>query len=108
MIFAAAHWQEARAEPLAKGVVSQRDREAALASRLAYVASGDAKVDEVSRLGLEALSKALSQRTSFSPADPVGVNPATDELAFYPMLYWPIVASAPSSRRAPSPRSPPI
>ncbi|PWB82951.1 MAG: LytTR family transcriptional regulator, partial [Methylocystaceae bacterium] len=25
----------------------------------------------------------------------VGVDPARDELAFYPMLYWPIVATAP-------------
>lgn len=83
--------QESRAETVA----TQRDREAALAARLAYVVSGDPKVDEVSRLGLEALSKALSLRTSFSPADPVGVDPAKDELAFYPMLYWPIVASKP-------------
>ena len=39
---------------------SQRDREAALTTRLAYVVSGDADVDDVSRLGLEALSRALS------------------------------------------------
>jgi hypothetical protein len=86
---------EARAQTEAKPAVSQRDREAALAARLAYVVSGDARVDEVSRAGLEALSKALSLRTSFSPADPVAVDPSKDELAFYPMLYWPIVAGAP-------------
>ena len=57
--------------------------------------SGDARVDETSRLGLEALTQALNTRTSFAPGDPVGVDPAKDELAFYPMLYWPIVASAP-------------
>jgi hypothetical protein len=81
--------------------VTQRDREAALTARLAYVVSGDPKIDEVSNLGLEALSKALSLRTSFSPGEPAGVDPAKDELAFYPMLYWPIVASAPQ----PSPRT---
>jgi Domain of unknown function (DUF4159)/Aerotolerance regulator N-terminal len=74
---------------------TQHDREAALNARLAYVVSGDSKVDEVSKLGLEALSKALSLRTSFAPAEPAGVDPSKDELAFYPMLYWPIVASAP-------------
>jgi hypothetical protein len=74
---------------------SQRDREAALNARLAYVVSGDAKVDDTSRMGLEGLSRALSLRTSFSPAEPAGVDPAKDELAFYPMLYWPVVASAP-------------
>ena len=83
------------AEPQKKDTPSQRDRDAALTTRLAYVISGDARVDEASRLGLEALSRTLAQRTSFSPGDPVGVDPAKDELAFYPMLYWPISASAP-------------
>ncbi|WP_036281567.1 DUF4159 domain-containing protein [Methylocystis sp. ATCC 49242] len=95
MLSVSAHMDYVRAETPAKPVVTQRDREAALNARLAYVVSGDAGVDEVSHLGLEALSKALSLRTSFSPGDPVGVDPAKDELAFYPMLYWPIVASAP-------------
>lgn len=87
--------RDVRAETETRSAATQRDREAALTTRLAYVVSGDAKVEEISRLGLEALSKALSLRTSFSPGDPAGVDPAKDELAFYPMLYWPIVASAP-------------
>ena len=71
--------------------------------------SGDAHVDEISRLGLEALAQALNMRTSFSPGDPVGVDPAKDELAFYPMLYWPIVASAPQpSDTTRGAKSPPI
>ena len=94
-MFVMAHTNDVKAETTQRPAVSQRDREAALTTRLAYVASGDARVDEVSRLGLEALSKALSLRTSFSPGDPAGVDPAKDELSFYPMLYWPIVASAP-------------
>jgi hypothetical protein len=95
VLVAPLHPQDARAESDAKPIAVQRDREAALTTRLAYVVSGDAKIDEVSRSGLEALSKALSMRTSFSPGDPVGVDPAKDELAFYPMLYWPVVATAP-------------
>ncbi len=43
----------------------------------------------------------MSQRTSFSPGAPVGVDPSRDELAFYPMLYWPIASSAPQ----PSPKT---
>jgi hypothetical protein len=89
------------AEPQKKDVASQRDKDAALTTRLAYVGSGDARVDETSRLGLETLSRALSQRTSFAPGEPVGIDPSKDELAFYPMLYWPIVATAPQ----PSPRA---
>lgn len=74
---------------------TKSDRTAALTARLAFVVSGDKRIDDISRMGLELLSRVLTQRTSFSPGDPVGVNPARDELAFYPMLYWPIVATAP-------------
>lgn len=84
----------AHAEP-PKSVASPRDRDAALATRLAYVVSGDAHVDEASRLGLATLSRVLAQRTSFAPGEPASVDPARDELAFYPMLYWPIAATAP-------------
>jgi hypothetical protein len=88
--------QQARAaEPQKKVSTPQRDIDAALTTRLAYVISGDARVDEASRLGLETLSLVLARRTSFSPGDPVGVDPDKDELAFYPMLYWPISAAAP-------------
>lgn len=95
MLCVTAHMDSVRAETTPPAPASQRDKAAALNARLAYVVSGDARVDEVSREGLEALSKTLAQRTSFKPADPVGVDPAKDELAFYPMLYWPIVASTP-------------
>ncbi|MBY6239658.1 DUF4159 domain-containing protein [Methylosinus sp. Sm6] len=100
LIGVAAPRAEAKDAPKAAAALSQRDRDAALVSRLAYVVTGDARVDETSRLGLEALSRALSQRTSYTPGQPVGVDPARDELAFYPMLYWPIVATAalPSSQ----------
>jgi len=85
---------QARAEPAKSASAGQRDREAALKTRLAYVISGDARIDEASRLGLDVLSRALDQRTSFSPGEPVGVDISRDDLAFYPMLYWPINAAA--------------
>ncbi len=72
--------------------VSARDMDSALSTRLAYVMTGDATVDETSRLGLSALTRVLSNRTSAELAEPIGVDPARDELAFYPLLYWPIVA----------------
>ncbi|MDO8288684.1 MAG: DUF4159 domain-containing protein [Parvibaculum sp.] len=64
--------------------------DAANNTRLAYVITGDATVDETSRAGLEGLSKVLRNRTSFDPAAPIGVNPDRDELAFFPLLYWPM------------------
>jgi hypothetical protein len=75
--------------------LSQRDMESVLTTRLAYVITGDTQTDDTSRAGLVAVSRALGERTSLTPGDPVGVDPARDELAFYPLLYWPIVASRP-------------
>ncbi len=75
--------------------VSPSDLASALSVRLAFVRSGDAKVDEVSLQGLATLSTTLAARTSLAPGVPVGIDPAKDELAFYPMIYWPVVARDP-------------
>ncbi|MGH6845033.1 MAG: DUF4159 domain-containing protein, partial [Methylocella sp.] len=88
------------AEPAAAVDVSPRDIGAALTTRLAYVASGDARVDEVTNQGLMSLSRVLARRTSLTPGDPVAIDPARDELSFYPLLYWPIVASQPQPPHA--------
>ncbi len=75
--------------------LSQRDLQSVLRTRLAYVITGDAAVDAESLDGLKSLSRELSRRTSLDPGDPVGVDPGRDELAIYPLLYWPVVASRP-------------
>lgn len=62
---------------------------------MAYVITGDAQVDEVSRAGLWGLGKTLHLRTSIEPADPIAVDLEVDELSFYPMIYWPITATQP-------------
>jgi hypothetical protein len=67
-----------------------------LATRLAYVITGDASIDEFSRLGLTELSAFLSARTALEPASPIGVDPAQDELGVYPLLYWPMRANQPT------------
>lgn len=73
--------------------ISPKDIDGALATRLAYVVTGDASVDEISRQGLESLSRTLGDRTSFEPAEPVGVDLKADDLAIYPLLYWPVTAN---------------
>ena len=78
--------------------VSDRDMDAALSTRLAYVVTGDASVDETSKLGLTALTRVLASRTSAELAEPVALDPARDELAFYPLIYWPIVAGLPQPK----------
>ncbi|MBO6604675.1 DUF4159 domain-containing protein [Rhodophyticola porphyridii] len=62
---------------------------------LAYVETGNARMDDVSRAGLQGLSNTLWQRTSVEPAPPIGVDLETDELAFFPMLYWPVSPEQP-------------
>jgi hypothetical protein len=78
--------------------ISDRDMDAALSTRLAYVMTGDATVDETSKLGLTTLTRVLASRTSAELAEPVGLDPARDELAFYPLIYWPIVAGLPQPK----------
>jgi hypothetical protein len=70
-----------------------------LQTRLAYVVSGDAEVDRVSQAGLQGLTLFLAQRTALEAGDPVGLDPARDELAFYPLIYWPVVPGAPKPSR---------
>ncbi|WP_042702336.1 DUF4159 domain-containing protein, partial [Azospirillum sp. B506] len=57
---------------------------------LAYVQTGDSSVDDTARAGLEGLVGVLGLRTAVEAAGAVGVDPEQDELAFYPLLYWPV------------------
>lgn len=62
---------------------------------LAHVLTGDPRIDDIARAGLQGLSDKLFQRTSIEPATPVAVDLETDELAFFPFLYWPVSAQQP-------------
>ncbi|MGE5540252.1 MAG: DUF4159 domain-containing protein [Gemmatimonas sp.] len=75
--------------------------DAAAATRLAYVITHDGAADDVSRAGLSGLTQVLVQRTAVEPDEPIGVDIERDELAFFPMLYWPMTeAQQPPSREA--------
>ena len=60
---------------------------------MAYVLTGDTTQDNLSAAGLRGLGDNLFRRTSIEPATAIGVDLETDELAFYPLIYWPIVAT---------------
>lgn len=64
-------------------------------TRLAYVVTGDKAVDDMSKAGLAGLNIVLGARTALEPGEAVGVDAARDELAFFPILYWPVVAGRP-------------
>ncbi|MCQ8277021.1 DUF4159 domain-containing protein [Acetobacteraceae bacterium KSS8] len=74
----------------------------ALETRLAYVVTGDQATDAVSRQGLEGLTRYANARTSARLGEPDGVVPGRDDLAFYPMLYWPVTPQ--TVRAAPDPK----
>ena len=67
---------------------------ASLDTRLAYVVTGDAEADRVSRAGLAGLSRVLAARTAVEPGEPIGLDIARDELSFFPLIYWPVLADA--------------
>jgi hypothetical protein len=68
--------------------------EAVSTTRLAYVLTGDASIDAISRAGLDGLSRFLIDKTALEPGKPAGVDIAKDELSFYPIIYWPIDPNA--------------
>ena len=57
-------------------------------TRLAYVVTGDDKLDETTMAGLRGLSDILRRRTAVEPGKPMAIDIENDELAFFPLLYW--------------------
>ena len=77
-----------------------KDKDMALGVRLAYVPSGNSTLDSAVVSGLKSLSRRVNERTALTLAEPVSINPATDTLAFYPLLYWPVIADSPKPSEA--------
>ena len=68
----------------------------ALDFHLAYVKTGNPQVDARSQAGLDGLGHTLQARTAVEPAAPLGVDLETDELAFFPLLYWQVTTDQPN------------
>jgi hypothetical protein len=74
--------------------------EATTAVRLGYVTTGDARVDDISRAGLAGLGQRLFERTTIEPDAPLAVDIESDELLFFPFLYWPVTTDQPAPSAA--------
>ena len=61
---------------------------ATLKTRLAFVVTGDRALDDMTESGLKGLSDILRRRTAIDAAEPIAVRIESDELAFFPLLYW--------------------
>lgn len=84
--------------PAGNSLAQENNKEEAFAlgnsleTRLAYVLTGDRQIDETSHAGLQGLNVLLKRRTAAELGPPQGVDPARDELSFFPLLYWPVTA----------------
>lgn len=65
---------------------------ATLKTHLAWVITNDRDTDRLSQRGLTGLSNVIGARTAVEPGEPIGINLETDELTFFPLIYWPISA----------------
>ena len=63
---------------------------------LGYIRTGDHETDRISEAGLRGLAAIVAARTSVETIDVMGVDPNRDDLAFFPLLYWPL-----TTRQAP-------
>ncbi|KTQ86957.1 RNA-binding protein [Aureimonas ureilytica] len=77
-----------------EGVDAQKAIAATETTHLAYVQTGDAATDQLSRQGLSGLSQFIASKTALEPGEPMAVDLEKDELSFYPILYWPVHADA--------------
>lgn len=60
---------------------------------LAYVITGDNATDHAVEMGLTSLAKALQLRTSIDHVGVVGLDLNADDLSFFPLIYWPLLAN---------------
>jgi len=73
---------------------------ASLQTRIAYVLTGDRRVDQISHSGLKGLGLIVERRTAAHLGDPIGVTLDSANLALFPLLYWPITVDQPALTRA--------
>ncbi len=58
--------------------------------RLAYMVTGNAELDDISRRGLKGLGVILKRRTAVELSPPMEFDPEKDDPSLFPMIYWPI------------------
>jgi hypothetical protein len=68
---------------------------ASLQAELGYIRTGNPATDQITVDGLTYLSADVSAHTSAQLANPVGLDPAVDDLSLYPLIYWPILPGVP-------------
>ncbi|MCB9996474.1 MAG: DUF4159 domain-containing protein [Rhodospirillales bacterium] len=107
MAFMQLNWRRFRHAPAALALLcvlsmpaAAQDADYAGNIHLAYIKTGNSAVDLTAQRGLEALADVLARRTSVEPSGVVALDPERSDLAFFPLIYWPIAQeqAAPSSK----------
>ena len=70
--------------------------EAARGLHLAYVETGNGRLDSLSRTAMESLVRALTNRTTIEPVGVRGVSLTDAGLEMHPFLYWPVRLDTPA------------
>jgi hypothetical protein len=86
--------QKAKPRQIAQAATSADDFAVRATSgfHLAYVHTGVPEVDAESRAGLIGLSNILNRRTAVEAGEPMEVDIEHDQIVFFPLLYWPVIA----------------
>ncbi|MGI9372606.1 MAG: DUF4159 domain-containing protein [Hyphomicrobiales bacterium] len=77
-----------------KAAQEQFAMRAALDTRIGYVLTGNAQIDDVTAAGVDYLTEILFTRTSLEPEKPLGIDIEKDDIVFFPLLYWPVLPDA--------------
>jgi len=59
-------------------------------TRLAYVETGDSEIDRMTRAGLRGLARVVELRTAVRLGEAMAVDPRTQPLSLFPLVYWPV------------------
>lgn len=95
LLLFAAHAEAQQSRGATSSPADQFALTASLDLRLAYVITGQADIDEMSRAGLYGLTEVLFRRTSIEAAEPLGINLESDDISLLPFLYWPVAPTQP-------------
>ncbi|MCE9507570.1 MAG: DUF4159 domain-containing protein [Alphaproteobacteria bacterium] len=74
----------------APAVAAEDEKDLVSGIYLAYIETGDQDIDSVSYHGLTGLGQVITARTTARIKGVVALNPDSDPLAYYPVIYWPM------------------
>ena len=73
--------------------VEKKDSVAFKGNTIGYILSGNQNIDMISANGLNVISKFVSAKTASIFNKPKPINLGSDDLYFYPLIYWPITSN---------------